>query len=825
MTPISGERWRVASSYLDLVLDAPESEQERYLTLLRSFDPTIADDVAELLARHRALVGDRFLEDGPPVPMSSPGAGARVGSYLLKEPIGYGGMGTVWLADRIDGRYEGRAAVKLLNAALVGPAGEARFVQEGTILAKLTHPNIARLVDAGLSPANQAYLVLEYVEGRDIDVFCDAEQLPVEARIRLFLDVLDAVAHAHANLIVHRDLKPKNVLVTSDGQVKLLDFGIAKLLEGAEGRSDVTVAQSSGLTPRYASPEQIRGEAVTTATDVYALGVLLYVLLAGRHPAGNESLSAAELVKSILEIDPKPPSEVAPEDRRRHLAGDLDTIVLKALRKNPAERYQSGSAFADDLRRYLNHQPIAARPDSVGYRAVKFVRRHRLPVTFAAAAFLVVAGLTGYYTAKLAAERDRAELEAQKAARVSELLTGLLTAADPFRTPDAKEVTVRNLLDIGAERIDRELDGQPELKAEMLTVIGRVYARMGLFDKAQPLLEKALPLARAAHVGDHARVAQTLNDLGVLMRDRGDPAGSRPLLEESLAMRRRLLGSSDPDVAITLVELARTYGDLGLTELVEAPIREALAIRKNAFGDEHRETATSKNQLGLLLYSRGQLDEAETLFRENLATNFRLLGPTHASSAIARSNLALVLNAEGRPAEAETLFREAVAMQEKNFGVDDPQVANTLNNLSYPVLDQGRTREARELLERAVRLAKAGLGDTHPRYVTYSLNLARVLLLGNRADIARAESLARHAVDVRTKTLRAGDWRVGQAESLLGAALIARGRAREAEPLLVSAALVLKPIPGPQGREAADNERRLAAARKMISATVSLSRR
>ena len=314
----------------------------------------------------------------------------------------------MWLAERSDGRFERRVAVKFIHIALMGKGGEARFKREGSILGRLAHPHIAELVDAGVSAAGQPYLVLEYVEGESIDRYCDHQTLVVEARIRLFLEVLEAVAHAHANLIVHRDLKPSNVLVNKDGQVKLLDFGIAKLLEGeaVDGAATLlTVEGGRAMTPEYAAPEQVTGAPITTATDIYALGVLLYVLLTGQHPAGDNLRSPADLVKAIVDSDPTRPSDVVttaknpgeeittnaarrtttPEKLSRLLRGDLDTIVAKALKKNPRERYASVTALADDLQRYLRHEPIAARPDTLAYRATKFVRRNRVVVTFGGA--------------------------------------------------------------------------------------------------------------------------------------------------------------------------------------------------------------------------------------------------------------------------------------------------------------------------------------------------------------------------------------------------------------------------------------------------------
>src|SRR5262249_31211573 len=317
------------------------------LELLRDENPSLATDLKRLLKEHQTLGSEGFLKTQPPAPFTQAAlSGQKVGAYTLESPIGHGGMGTVWAARRSDGRFEGRAAVKFLNLGLLGGAGEDRFKREGSFLAKLSHPHIAHLIDAGTSASGQPYLILEYVEGRQIDQYCEDQALDPEARIQLFLDVLAAVSHAPANLIVHRDIKPSNVLVTGDGQVKLLDFGIGKLLEGESLFGEATALTREGgraLTPAYAAPEQVSGGSITTATDVYALGVVLYQLLAGKHPAESALLSPASLMKAIVETEPPRPSDAGTlaKKRRRALRGDLDTIVLKALKKNPAERYAS----------------------------------------------------------------------------------------------------------------------------------------------------------------------------------------------------------------------------------------------------------------------------------------------------------------------------------------------------------------------------------------------------------------------------------------------------------------------------------------------------
>ncbi|HEX3137113.1 MAG TPA: serine/threonine-protein kinase, partial [Casimicrobiaceae bacterium] len=377
--------WQRLSPLLDEALDLPAEQRTQWLVELRGRDPELAEEVEALLDEARAIGDERFLEHTPEGPERATLAGQTIGAYTLEAPLGHGGMGSVWLARRSDGRFEGKVAIKFLNAALVGRTGEERFRREGSILARLTHPNIARLIDAGVSATGQPYLVLELVDGKPIDQYCDDQRFDVAARLKLFLDVLAAVAHAHAHLVVHRDLKPSNVLVTNDGTVKLLDFGIAKLLQDELHPSEATeLTREAGraMTPEYAAPEQLLGLPVTTATDVYALGVLLYVLLGGQHPAGGSTRSSADLVKAIVETSPTRLSEAVtsaktldgqalldnaakraatPERLAGVLRGDVDNIVGKALKKNPIERYASVTAFADDIRRYLDHEPVSAR--------------------------------------------------------------------------------------------------------------------------------------------------------------------------------------------------------------------------------------------------------------------------------------------------------------------------------------------------------------------------------------------------------------------------------------------------------------------------------
>jgi serine/threonine protein kinase/Tol biopolymer transport system component len=402
----SPDQWRALSPHLDEALGMTDEERSTWLSCLRTQEPSLADQLEVLLGHHRALACEGFLQQRSIGLPAEPGlVGKTLGAYRLISQLGQGGMSSVWLAERDDTRFERKVAVKFLKIALIGRAGEERFKREGIILGRLAHSNVAELIDAGVSQAGQPYLVLEHVEGDHIDSYCDRRQLDITARIRLFLDVLQAVAHAHANLIVHRDLKPPNILVRHDGQVKLLDFGIAKLLQDEDqlGHTPQTLEGGRAMTPEYAAPEQLMGATATAATDIYSLGVLLYVLLTGNHPAGAGPHTNPELVKAIVEVEPVRPSDIVaptkgaadlanlnaarrsttPDRLSKMLRGDLDTILARALKKNPAERYVSVQALFDDLRRYLSHEPVRARPDTIAYRAAKFMRRRRRSVTAA----------------------------------------------------------------------------------------------------------------------------------------------------------------------------------------------------------------------------------------------------------------------------------------------------------------------------------------------------------------------------------------------------------------------------------------------------------
>jgi serine/threonine protein kinase len=835
MPPITPERWRILSPYLDEALEIPPPERAAWLASIGAHDPTLVADLQAMLAEQAVVHESHFMERDILEQRAALGhslSGQVLGAYRLVSFIGQGGTGSVWLAERCDGRFQGRAAVKLLNLSLVGRAGEERFKREGTILARLKHPRIAHLIDAGVSPAGQPYLVLEYVDGQTIDRYCDERALGIEARTRLFLEVLDAVAHAHANLIVHRDIKPANVLVSVDGQVKLLDFGIAKLIEAEQGatqpggKSALTREAGSALTPEYAAPEQLAGGEVSTATDVYALGVLLYIMLSGRHPAGSALRSPATLVRAIVETEPPRVSDAVvsqgepretlahathcgttPGRLRRTLRGDLDTILAKALKKNASERYSSVTALADDLRRYLRHEPISARPDTVRYRTARFVRRHVSGVATAAAVLVLVAVLTIVHTTRLSTERDYAQREAVKAAKVSEALTRLLTRADPIVSrPTPGGLTVRGMLDAGADQMQQELAGQPDAQAEILTVMGRIYRRLGVFDKAQHLLEQALASGRTAFGSEHVRVAQTLNDLGVVQTETCDYAAAERNLKQALDLRRRLLGSEHADVAVTLVELGRVYQDLGLNARAEPLLRESLAIRRKVLGEDGQETAVSFNAVASVLRLNGDLAGAEALLQQSLKVNREKRGENHPNTGTSLHDLGLVAMENGDYAAAEGFFRQGLERHRESLGEQHPIVAITLNGLSRALVGQGRHDEAASALQEALDIARPSLGHGHQLVAIYTLNAGAVHLARNQPALAeplvreglRIRALAPELVPSRRRTIVEDDWSIGAAKSLLGATLVALGRYDEAEAALLDARRDLEAMRAPR---------------------------
>ena len=703
MPSLSTERWRVVSPYLDRALDVPHAERAAWLAALRREDEAIARDLEALLRAHDELSRDGFLDDAAaPAQPDASLAGLVVGAYTLRAPLGQGGMGTVWLADRSDGRFAGTAAVKLLNASLIGREGEARFKREGSVLARLKHPHIAQLIDAGVSSLGQPYLVLEHVDGERIDAHADAHALPVEARVRMFLDVLDAVAFAHANMVVHRDLKPSNVLVTTSGQVKLLDFGIAKLLDPDEERSSTLTREGAGaLTPAYAAPEQLTGGAITTGTDVYSLGVLLFTLLAGAHPAGDAARAPAEWVKAIVDTEPPRPSEVARAPKE--LRGDLDTIVAKALRKQPTERYASVEAFADDLRRFLASQPISARRDSIAYRSMKFVRRNRVGVAAAGIVILaVIAGTAGiaWQAREARIQRDAARAQLARATATNEFTSFLLNVA----APGGKPFTVSQLLDQGESLIDKQFADDDTLRGAMLAMIGRQYMAAEDFERASKILGRAVELGKK--VGDPVLVAEASCPLALASLATGERK-----IEESRALVTGALGglSAGPHDAVLRADCLVDEANFSFfTDEADPMIRaasEALTLLDQAPIDAKFKRLDAEGSLAYGYYLARRNREADEAFAR-VMSGLEKMGRDRTIAAADTLNNWGQVHYLGDIGRAEPLLRRAYDLCREIEGPENVQPLSPYN-LAGLLIPLGRYDEAEPLLKETMRVAAA----------------------------------------------------------------------------------------------------------------------
>jgi serine/threonine-protein kinase len=749
-------------------------ERSVWLSALRAQNSGLADQLGTLLHEHRAVCEEDFLERRSlGLPGRSGLAGQTLGVYRLLSQIGQGGMGSVWLAERDDGRFERRVAVKVLNLALIGKGGEERFKREGRILALLVHPHIAELIDAGVSQAGQPYLILEHIEGGHIDRYCDQRRLTVASRIRLFLDVLGAVAKAHANLIVHRDLKPSNVLVRNDGQAKLLDFGIAKLLEddGQAGEAThLTVEGGHAMTPEYAAPEQLKGETVTTATDVYALGVLLYVLLTGQHPAGRGPLTAADLVKAVVETEPTRPSEVVvlsrtdaevittsatkrattPDRLRRRLRGDLDTIVMKALKKDPSERYPSVTALADDLRRYLRNEPISARPDTLAYRAAKFVRRNRTAVALATLAVVATAaGVVGtvIQTRTARAQRDFALHQLARAERLNDLNDLLLTDV----APAGKPLTPNELVEREEHIVEREHYENAANHVELLISIGDQYSGNEENTKGLRVLQEAYQLSRG--LPERSVRAKASCGLAGAMVTVGELGRAESLFQEGFRElpNQPQFGSDRVFCLMYGSWIAYTNGD---SKEAIARAQTAEQVVKESPAHSPVEELTVLIQLAAAYGGAARFSEAIAAFERASVLMVNLGYDETQRAANLFNDWALTLYFAGRPLEAEKAYRRAIDICRTNQK-EESVPPTLLNNYSLVLRELGRLPEAADYADRAHARAQR---ERDPMLVDLTA-LQRARVYRDQHDFTRATAILAEVEPRMRRTLPPGHYR------------------------------------------------------------------
>ena len=836
MEGLTPERWKRIDELFAAALDVEPSEREAFvrrasdgdeelcrevLALLESADEAeaaIGDSVDTFAAPLLAdLDADAFADDGTLPP------GIRVGPYRIVQEIGRGGMGVVYLAERADDEFRKRVALKVVKRGMDTDEVLRRFRHERQILASLEHPNIARLLDGGATADGRPYLVMEHIEGEPIDEYCDRRRLGIRERLELFRAVCGAVQHAHQRLVVHRDIKPSNILVTDSGEPKLLDFGIAKLLD--ESDADAAPRTRTGvrlLTPEYASPEQVRGEPVTTASDVYALGVVLYRLLSGRPPYQVRGLSVAA-AERVIEQEPPPPSVAAvrsaeasegeadaraadtpadiararrttPDALRRTLRGDLDAIALKALSKDPQRRYDSPARLADDIGRYLAGLPVTARAPGTAYVASRFIRRHRAGVAAAAAFVLLLAGSA----AALAVAQSRtaralalAEQERATAEEVASFLESMFSAANPLAASRERLDTmrVRALLDRGAERIREELTGRPVVRSRLLRVISRTYRELGDHAAAEQLLTEALDHASAAE--QPRDVAEALNDLGQLYLTRGRPGDAEPVLREALLLRREAgTGATPREIAVAFANLAASLQDQRKMDEAAPLYDSAIALLRTPSALDSATLADVLNGRMVLAYRTGDLETAARLGREILDINRALLGPDHPRVARETNNLAQVLQRMDRPEEAEPLYREALRVLEATVGPEHPYTALGMSNLAA-VLDRlDRDDEADSLFRASIALQRRIFPPGAPNIAPSLANYAD--LLQAREDYRQAEPLYREAIELQRAALGEDHPDVAILTGKLAGALCATGRGGEAVPLLERATSVLE---------------------------------
>lgn len=807
---ITAEQWSVLSQLFDQALELPQETRESWLESLSQLDAVLKDELRSLLERHALIETSDFLETLPkfspaeaaagdaaePTALS---AGTTVGPYVIEQEIGRGGMGVVWRARRADGLVKRAVALKLLHAGFYSSELLARFARERDILAALTHANIARLYDAGFTAAGQPFLALEFVEGLALTEYCDRNTLDIRARLQLMLQVLTAVQYAHSHLIVHRDLKPSNILVTSGGQIQLLDFGIAKLLaEEPGGAKQLTQFGGRVLTPDYASPEQIEGQPVSTASDVYSLGVVLYELLTGERPhrAGrraSETIDAARLAEET-----RRPSQIAataeralarattPPKLAAALRGDLDTIVLRALKAAPAERYATADALREDIDRYLHGRPVFARPDNAWYRARKFARRNRGPVAAAAAVVLalIIGAVAALWQARIARTEARTALVVQEFLR-DIFRANSLDQADPEK---GRQTTAAQLLDIGARKIDTSLQGAPQAKLRVVETLAQMYEELELTERAAVLYRKRIELARELFGADDPAVAAALIRLSVVLR-------ASPSVEErdrSLREASRIL-----DLNHDFTSRARGRLTLELADIVtDKDVARALlltdqAVAINRAYPPDRDAVSAFIQQGILHTLRGELEEAERSYGQGLAALNAIRPPTNHDRSQLYTYLAQTQRELQKFSAAEASHREALRVAQIVGGPEHQLTLIAQLDLGWFLFMTGRRTEGLPMIRTATERIVATRGED-PQTIPWALGrYGRALLEFGRPEDAN-DVIARSILSLRAH--RPGSGFLATALDFQARALVDLGRYSEATAALDEASHIHEAI-------------------------------
>jgi serine/threonine-protein kinase len=769
-------RWDQIQSVFHQVVDCAPEEQMAMLDALCGNDRALWASVKQLidedartdgvLDSDSARIAHRLLDDETSVP-----AVRSFGPYSVKSELGRGGMGVVYLAERSD--IGQRVAIKLLRDAWVSPDTRQRFAREQQTLAHLDHPSIAKVFDADALPDGTPWFAMEYVEGTALTAYCEAHACSVSQRLQLFREVCEAVQHAHRNLIIHRDLKPSNILVTGAGAVKLLDFGIAKQLATIETVEDPTRTVMRQLTPAYSAPEQIAGRPVSVQADVYSLGVILYELLSGQRPYDGTGASAREVEQLALDAATRPPSTAGRP--ARHGAGesqsawaDLDTLCLTAMHVDPDRRYFSVEALMRDVDHFLAGQPLDARPDSLAYRADKFVRRHRRPLLVACAAIVVLAGVAGFYTVRLSAARALATEQSARTQRVQEFMLNLFDAGEQDAAP-ASDLRVVTLVDRGFQEA-QSLSQEPAVQAELFHTLGTIYERLGNYERGEKLLRDALDQRRALYGDEHADVAESLTALGLLRAERAEYDEAEKFVREGLEMSRRVLPAGHPVTARATAALGKIFEERGDYAQAIPLLNDAVAMYRT-HDAQSVELAATMTELANAHFFAGHLDESATLNRQVLEVDRRVHGDRHPNVADDLINLGAIASQQGNYVEAERVNREALGIIEAWYGSGHEETASAQANLAQQLMYLGRLDEARPLLRQALASQQKNLGPVHPRVAFIWNELGSVSLRAK--DYDEADNAFTQALEINRK-VAPGTFRVGVALSNLGSVATAR---------------------------------------------------
>ncbi|MEM7353034.1 MAG: serine/threonine-protein kinase [Acidobacteriota bacterium] len=831
------ERWHKVKEILGSAAERDPAELSTFLEAACHGDAELRREVESFLVPEEQLdsfIAQPLFERRPPKADAEEDERQRIGPYRLLRVLGRGGMGVVYLAARADEEFEQEVAIKLIRRGMGSADIIARFRYERQILANLDHRNVARLLDGGSTPDGLPYFVMEYVEGAPIDHFCEIRQLGSRERLELFSQVLDAVQFAHRNLIVHRDLKPANILVTEEGVAKLLDFGIAKLLAPGSLSQDTVTRGARPLTPAYASPEQLQGRRVTTASDVYSCGVVLYKLLTGRLPFADQETLDRSSTETGGAPRPEKPSSVNARQRQASLAGegssagegpsarrwagsgldsDVDDIVLKAMHPDPAERYGTAEALADDIERLLDGRPVLASRSNWLYRTKKLVRRHawRLAAVLGVVAFASSLGWIEIQGRR--AERERAAAAAQieheeaEAKQLGAFLQELLGASAPDRAR-GEAVTVRDVLDQGAESVGETLGGQPRVQAALLSVMGQVYRRHGELPKARALLEESLRLRRESQETEDPYLARSLNNLALVLHDNGEYRAAELHLREALTIYREIQPVDEKAIAAVLGNLANAVLANGEVDRGAELFGESLAMKRR-LGAGESSLARGLHGLARGLREQGQLDQADTAYRQALAIRQRLYPPPHPSVANSLFDLGELLRDRGDLEAAEPMLRQSLAMRRELYAAGDHvRIIQSLRGMALFHQLRGELQAAETFYRDALSQQATRWRADHPEVAATQRGLAALLTEQGRPD--DAETHARRALEVLRGELPPDCWQIADAESVLGEALLAQGRSRDAAELLQRSAKTLRTVRGASSRVSREAAARLA---------------